>query len=73
MHKKPRLIGVHVIPWEPNRDLYGIACWYDDGVVEREIWGSQSDTIVAVQLRARDIFTAANLNGSPVVRDGPAT
>ena len=61
MHRRPRLVGVRVVPWEANRDFYGIACYYSDGVVEREPWGTEAETVIAAQLRALDIYSKANL------------
>jgi hypothetical protein len=55
MRKRPKLIGVRLIPWEMNGDIYGVACEYDDGMTTREMWGSYGETAVAVSLRQRDI------------------
>jgi hypothetical protein len=60
--RRPRLIGVSVIQWEPNRDLYGIACEYTDGVVEREPWGTEEESIIAARVRAQDIFSKVNMS-----------
>lgn len=61
MCKRPRLISVRMIPWEMNRDIFGIACEYDDGVTEREMWGTQEETELAVCLRSREIVAEVNL------------
>jgi hypothetical protein len=61
MRKKPKLIGVRLIPWEMKGDVYGIACEYDDGVTIREMWGSYGETVIAVNLRQRDISSEVNL------------
>ena len=55
MRKRPKLIGVRLIPWELNGDIYGVACEYDDRITTREMWGSYDETAVAVSLRQRDI------------------
>ena len=62
MRSRPRLVAVTVIPWEPNRDLYGIACVYSDGVVEREPWGSETEALIAARIRAQDLYSNANLS-----------
>jgi len=59
--KKPNLIGVRIIPWEMNGEVFGIACAYDDGVETREMWGSYEETLIVATLRQRDIVSAVNL------------
>ena len=59
--KRPRLVNVHVIPWNTVTGLYGIRCDYDDGESFSEVWGSKEDCEVVVNLRRREIFTDANL------------
>ena len=61
MRKRPKLIGVRLIPWEMSGDVYGVACVYDDGISTREMWGSYGETMVAVSLRQRDIVSEMNL------------
>ena len=61
MRKRPQLIGVRLIPWEMNSDLYGIACDYDDGETVRELWGTYGETAIAVSVRKNDIVSRVNL------------
>ena len=61
MRKRPKLIGVRLIPWEMNGDVYGVVCEYDDGITTREMWGSYGETMVAVSLRQRDVVSEVNL------------
>jgi hypothetical protein len=56
MHrKKPELVDVRVIPWNDGRGLFGIETVFDDGVVEREVWGDLGHTQLTVALRRLDI------------------
>ena len=57
--RRPNLIGVRLIPWEMDGDVYGVACEYDDGITVREMWGSYGETLTAVSLRQRDIASEA--------------
>jgi hypothetical protein len=59
--KRPRLVNVHVIPWDKPTGLFGIACDYDDGVSFREMWGSKEECELIASVRRREIFTDANL------------
>jgi hypothetical protein len=61
MHPRPRLIAVRIIEWELESCLYGIVCYYTDGVSYREMWGTKEETELAVRLRERDIYSSANL------------
>jgi hypothetical protein len=61
MHEKPELIGVRLIPWEMNSDLYGIACEYSDGITIREPWGPYGEAVIAVNLRKKDVVSRVNL------------
>jgi hypothetical protein len=58
---RPRLVNVRVIAWNDALGLYGIACDYDDGVIEQEPWGSLAETEYAAELRRRDILAPSNL------------
>jgi hypothetical protein len=59
--KRPRLVNVHVIPWDKPIGLYGIACDFDDGITYREMWGTKEQAELMASLRRRDIFTEVNL------------
>ena len=61
MRKRPKLIGVRLIPWEMKGDVYGMACEYDDGVTTRELWGSYAEAVQAVSLRRGDLASEENL------------
>ena len=61
MRRRPVLIGVRIVPWEMNCDLFGIACDYDDGESTREMWGSYLETMLAVDLRQSEIASAVNI------------
>jgi hypothetical protein len=61
MRKRPNLIGVRIVPWEMDADLYGIVCEYDDGIEVREMWGTYAETEIAATLRQQDIVSAMNL------------
>jgi hypothetical protein len=55
LKKKPELVDARVIPWDDERDLFGMMTVFDDGVVEREAWGDLAYTQVTVALRRLDI------------------
>jgi hypothetical protein len=61
MRKRPNLIGVRIVPWEMDVDVFGIVCEYDDGIETREVWGTYEETEIAATLRQRDIVSAMNL------------
>jgi hypothetical protein len=58
------LIGVRIVPWEMECDLFGIVCEYDDGETTREMWGSYLETRLAVDIRQGDIVSAVNIKRS---------
>jgi hypothetical protein len=60
MRRRPRLIGVRIVPWEMNCNLFGIVCDYDDGESTREMWGGYAETMRAVVLRQSEIVSAVN-------------
>ena len=64
MRRRPMLIGVRIVPWEMERDLFGIVCEYDDGETTREMWGSYLETMLAVELRQSEIVPAVNIKRS---------
>ena len=64
MCRRPMLIGVRVVPWEMDSDLWGIVCEYDDGETTREMWGSYLETRLAVDIRQGDIVPAVNIKRS---------
>ena len=64
MRRRPMLIGVRVVPWEMECDLFGIVCEYDDGETTREMWGSYLETRLAVDIRQGDIVRAVNIKRS---------
>ena len=61
MRKRPNLIGVRIVPWEMDVDVFGIVCEYDDCIETREVWGTYEETEIAATLRQRDIVSAMNL------------